>query len=83
MTPGYIPYRTASYLAPVPDIHHLYAVMNDPCPEGLCLMVNVTSIRARYHDPACLLDDGDHPFIQHPSYMLYRLAATMKAVVAP
>lgn len=33
----------------------------------------------RYHDPACVLNVGDHPFIQHPSYMLYRLSETMRS----
>lgn len=36
-------------------------------------MVGVTSIRDGVpHDPACELNPGDHPFIQHPSYVKYR-----------
>ncbi|CAN1562583.1 hypothetical protein MCEMIH16_02733 [Caulobacteraceae bacterium] len=33
----------------------------------------------RKHDPSCVLNVGDHPFITHPSYMLYRLAETVGA----
>jgi hypothetical protein len=36
-------------------------------------MVSVTSIRAGIpHDSTCELGVGDHPFIQHPSYVNYR-----------
>lgn len=76
----YVPYRSASFLGPINEVHHLFAVLNHPCVERECLLVNVTSIKpAKYFDPACVLDVGDHPFIQHPSYMLYRLANTMAA----
>jgi hypothetical protein len=77
---GYVPYRAASYIGPVNEVHHLYAVMNDPCAHQQCLVMNVTSIRpGKYHDPACELHVGDHPFVKHPSYILYRLAETMRA----
>lgn len=80
MTTPYRPYERASFLAPAHDVKHLYAVMNDPCNESLCLLVNLTSIKAGYrHDDACVLDVGDHPFIRHPSYMLYRRAETRSA----
>lgn len=36
-------------------------------------MVSATSIRDGVpHDSACELMPGDHPFIQHPSYISYR-----------
>lgn len=39
---GYVPYRTAAYLGEVNDVHHLYAVMNDPCNASQCLVINLT-----------------------------------------
>ena len=40
----------------------------------------VSSIKDnRIHDAACVLDDGDHPYVDRPSYMVYRMAETMQA----
>ncbi|WP_373413732.1 hypothetical protein [Ensifer aridi] len=77
MTPIYRPYRKASFLGPINEVHHLFAVMNDSCAEHQCLIINITSIKPhKSHDPTCVLEAGDHPFIQHPSYVLYRMAQT-------
>lgn len=39
------------------------------------LMVSATTLRPELpHDNACVLNAGDHPFIQHPSYVTYRHA---------
>ena len=36
-------------------------------------MVSATTLRDGVpHDPACVLEAGDHPFIQHRSYLAYR-----------
>ncbi len=36
-------------------------------------MVSATTIRPNIpYDNACVLNPGDHPFIQHPSYIAYR-----------
>lgn len=76
----YVPYRTAGLLIPFNEVPHLFAVMNDECASGMCLTIMITSIRdGKYHDPACVLDVGDHPFIQHPSYLLYRMSETVLA----
>ncbi|MAY30406.1 MAG: hypothetical protein CL627_14545 [Aurantimonas sp.] len=41
----------------------------------------ITSIKKnRFYDDACVLDVGDHEFITHPSYLLYRLAETDLAI---
>lgn len=75
-----LPYKSGGILMPFQPDLHLFAIMNDPCPAKLCLVVMVTSVRAnRKHDPTCILDVGDHPFITHPSYMLYRMAETIRA----
>lgn len=55
--------------------NHLWAVMNNECSEGDCLLLMVTTTyEGRKHDPACELNAGDHPFIDHPSHVCYRLA---------
>ena len=33
----------------------------------------------KIHDPACILDIGDHPFIKHKSYISYRGAEIASA----
>ncbi|NEH52970.1 hypothetical protein GR210_29810 [Rhizobium leguminosarum] len=77
---SYVPYKAASFLGPINEVHHLFAVMNNPCAAAQCLLINITSVKpGKYHDPACELDVGDHAFIKHPSYALYRLAETMRA----
>ena len=49
--------------------------MNDPCPDTLCLLVMISSVKAgRRFDATCLLEKGDHEFIDHKSYCVYRLA---------
>lgn len=59
---------------------HLFVVLKDPTTypdEGygqrLCLVsVNLTSVReGRNIDSACIIRQGEHPFIQHDSYILY------------
>jgi len=60
---------------------HLFAVLIDPVVvEGYgknqhVLMVSFCSIRpGLIYEDCCLLDVGDHPFVEHPSYVDYRLA---------
>ena len=75
-----LPYKAGGILMPVNPALHLFTIMNDPCPRKECLVVMVTSIYPnRKYDDACVLNVGDHPFISHPSYMLYRMAETLQA----
>lgn len=73
-------YRKGTLLIPTGPVHHLHIVMNDPVfsPEygdQRVLIVNISSIYPdRYHDPACVLDGGCHPFVVRPSYVYYRQA---------
>ena len=49
--------------------------MNDPSKDGTCLCVMLSSVKQnRVHDPACILDKGDHDFITKQTYAVYRLA---------
>lgn len=65
---------------PFDEKPHLFTILNDPCTDKLCLIVMISTIYAnKKHDAACILDAGDHPFIGHPSYLVYRLADTIRA----
>lgn len=75
-----LPYKRGGVLIPENDKPHLFAVMNDECPEGQCLLLMITTIKPnRAHDASCVLDTGDHPFITHPSYVLYARALRARA----
>jgi hypothetical protein len=54
------------------DLRHLHIVCTDPCSRGLQLIVSVTSWTNSLCDSACILDEGDHPFIRHRSWVMYR-----------
>jgi len=50
---------------------HLWVVVSDPGRDpNRLLIVNLTTVRSSC-DPACILNAGDHPFVKHPSYLLY------------
>lgn len=58
---------------------HLFALMLDPCvvdgygSKPFVLMVCVTSVvNSTPADDSCLLQKGDHPFIDHDSFVDYR-----------
>ena len=58
------------------DGRHLWVVVSDPKknPDRV-VIVNLNSIKSEFiHDPACMLDKGDHPFVHHPTYVNYQLA---------
>lgn len=66
---------------PVP---HLHVVMNDPVHCGeinemSVLVVNFSSIQpGTFHDSACVLQPGCHPFINRESWVVYRGATVLK-----
>lgn len=77
----FIPYELCSYLGPYGPGPHLFAVMNDPCKDGLCLTLMISSIKdGKAHDATCVLNVGDHPFVKKPSSVVYRLATTARAI---
>ena len=60
---------------------HLKIVISDPDPEGMVLVVSVSTIRKGvFHDPACPLHVGDHHFIKDPSYISYYYAMELSSV---
>jgi hypothetical protein len=59
--------------------HHLWVVINDPqAHDGHALIVNLTSLRPNA-DTTCVVKAGEHPFIQHDSYVRFRSARGPKA----
>jgi hypothetical protein len=49
---------------------HLHILITDPGQDGLCVLVSVTTRRAKSDTMVCL-DKGDHEFIKHPSVITY------------
>lgn len=73
--------RRATVLVPSgtperPELKHLFILLNDPHgQEQHVLIVSISTIRAgKYHDTACRLFAGDHPFIKVDSYVVYARA---------
>jgi len=58
--------------------NHLWIVLHIYVPpnatEPWVIVVNVTSWKSHGSDPACELRVGDHPFITHDSFVIYRRA---------
>lgn len=58
-----------------PERKHLHIVCCDPDEKGNVVIVSVCSARDdNKHDQTCLLQDFEHRFLSHESYVLYREA---------
>ncbi len=58
-----------------PNRRHLFIVATDADATGNHILVPVSSWSdARSCDPTCRLEAHDHPFLTHPSFVLYRKA---------
>ena len=86
----FLPYPGATLLMPSgpeddPDRMHLFVVLTNPFDDmgdGIqkVLLVSFSSIRDYYtHDPACVLNPGDHPFVKHESFVVYKRAIIVEA----
>lgn len=63
-----------------PDKKHLFVVATDASNNNQHLLVPICSIVAnRYHDPACKLGAGEHPFLRRDSYTAYNLCTVKHA----
>ena len=77
---GYAPYKGATYVAMFNEVPHLFAVLNDPCKDQLCLIVMFNSIKpTRMYDPACVLYDCEPEFLNRDTYISYRIATNVRA----
>jgi hypothetical protein len=78
---SYVPYKGGTLLVPSgPSGLHLFTVLTNKCEHGFHLWVSITSIKqGKVYDPACVYVGGEHAFITHGSYALYRLAEQKRA----
>lgn len=66
-------------------VEHLHIVMNDPVhyPEAGydgCLLVNISSVKpGRPYDDTCILEVGDHSFVNQQSFVVYKEAVVKNA----
>ncbi|WP_333894959.1 hypothetical protein [Atlantibacter hermannii] len=80
MTADFNPVQKGTIMLLSGSKEHLFFICNDPVfypklAKESFLAVNLTSIAAGIEpDSSCLLNVGDHPFVRHPSYVLYRRA---------
>lgn len=86
----FLPFPGATLLMPSgpeddPDRMHLFVVLTNPFDDigdGIqkVLLVSFSSVRDYYnHDPACVLNPGDHPFVKHESFVVYKRAIIVEA----
>lgn len=76
----YIPARCDTLLIPSGPSEHLFVITTDACPMGSHLLVNFSSVKAgRTIDSTCIIEPGEHPFIGHRSFVLYRSAQIQTA----
>lgn len=78
---AYRPTRKAGLLIPSgPDGFHLHVILTDKCSDGMHLVGSISSVRrGRKHDPTCIVGPGEHRFVDHRSYVLYRRFDTIFA----
>ena len=62
------------------DREHLWIVVSNPDAEQV-LIVNFTSFRGGgvYHDPACIVEKDEHPYLMHRSWIRYEDAMLVPA----
>lgn len=72
------PLKKATLLMPSgppddPDRLHLWVILTDPCAaHDANLVVDICTLRdGRFHDPACLIQQGEHRRIKHTSWVGY------------
>lgn len=67
-------------LIPSGPSNHLFVVLTDISSTEDHLLASITSVPdVGHYDATCLLSSGDHPFIRHDSYVLYRKAEVQRA----
>lgn len=77
-------FRKGTLLILSGPVEHLHIVMNDPVYshehgwDGV-LAVNISSIKhGIYHDPSCIVQPGEHPFVNRDSWVVYKEAVVMQ-----
>lgn len=61
-----------------PDKMHLFVIVSDKCPLNTHMLVSISRIKEGvYHDPSCVIEPGEHPFITERSFVAYHMARTL------
>lgn len=77
---GYVPERLHTILIPSGPGKHLFCIVTDQSSAGQHLLLNFSTIYPeRFHDPTCVVQAGEHPFLNHPSYVEYRKAEIQRS----
>jgi hypothetical protein len=75
---SYLPSKGKCFLipsGPQEDSKHLFVIITNKCPADCHLLISISSVEpGEYHDPACFLRAGDHPFVKHLSFAVYSKA---------
>lgn len=53
---------------------HLHVICNDPDGDGNVALVSVCSVTGTNHDTTCVLQEHEHAFLKHESFVLYARA---------
>lgn len=62
-----------------PESHLWIAITNPTGPDGVFLVVNMTTKKGAHgDDPSCILKKSDHPFISHDTEICYSRALDMR-----
>jgi len=73
-------HKKGTFIIPSGGKDHLFVILTSKCNEGHHLLVNFSSIyEGVFHDDSCVVNEGEHPFIKQPSYIVYRQARIDKA----
>ncbi|RZT31794.1 hypothetical protein [Cupriavidus agavae] len=55
-----------------PERFHLFVLLTDPDPEGRVLLASFSSIKpGMFHDPTCIVEPGEHPFVTRLTWVNY------------
>lgn len=82
----FAPLQKGTLLIPSGSTDHLFFICNNPVfyPKAAteCILtVNISSVKPDIdYDSTCILHVGDHPFVNHPSFVFYNKARIMGAV---
>lgn len=79
MPGNFVPIKGSTLLIPSgtavnPAGQHLFIVLTNRCVQEQHLLVSISTVRAnRPHDATCLIENGEHDFVQAQSYVLYAM----------
>lgn len=62
-----------------PNAKHLFIICTDICDKGCHVVVPLTTYVNNLCDDTCAIDRGEHAFVKHKSYILYRKAEIREA----